>query len=231
MKLSILIPCKREGASIAACLERTIKTYPQAEILVLDSGLDDTPQVVDSLKKRSAHLFYVPLQSDRGKGDAIAQGILKASGDILIQIDADLQFFPEELPRLVQPILENRADMTLGTRFSQTSQRASQSSSFLRGGGNFLISQWASYLVGQKITDALAGMKAWRREVTQSFSLTSVGFSYEVELFIKALRKGFRVMDVPVSYEARKTGQSKVSVLKTGLQILKDSVHFQYSSL
>jgi len=230
MKLSILIPCKQEGASIARCLERTIKTYPQAEILVLDSGLDETPEVVQSFKKHSASLRYVSLQSDRGKGDAIAQGVFKASGDILMQIDADLQFFPEELPRLVQPLLEDRADMTLGTRFNPMSRR-SLKSSFLRDSGNFLISQWSSYLVGQRITDALAGMKAWKREVTQSFSLTSLGFSYEVELFIKALRKGFRVIDVPVSYEARKTGQSKVPVLKAGVQILKDSLYFRYFSL
>ena len=127
---------------------------------------------------------YILNQPDRGKGDAIRNGIHASTGKIIVQIDADLQFLPEEIPSLIEPILKNKADMTLGSRFTKGSKKLD--GNFLRSGGNLIVSLWASFLCGQKITDALAGMKAWRREVTESFSLTSYTYSYEVELFLPA---------------------------------------------
>ncbi len=229
MDLSILIPCKREEGSIASCLERTIKTYPDAEILVIDSGLDATLEIVKSFQKNSPALHYVRCDPDRGKGDAIRQGIEKSSRALIAQIDADLQFFPEDLPMLIKPLLQDKADMVLGSRFMKDSYN--ESSLSLRSLGNQVVSQWTSWLFGQEITDALAGIKAWKREVTQTFTLNSYNFSYEVELFAKAIRKGFRITDVAVRYQNRKEGESKVHLLKAGCLILKDSLKFRYVSL
>lgn len=228
MDLSVIIPCKKEAENIAICVTRVSQSCPGAEIIVVDSGLDETRKIIESLQKKIPHLKYIQTNPDRGKGDAIRQGIENISRSVVTQIDADLQFLPEEIPHLIQPILEDRADMTLGSRFTNQSIRESGSSPFLRSTGNFFISQSVSFLFGQKISDALAGMKAWKRSVTESFSLTSYHFSYEVELFAKALRNGFRVIDVPVSFEMRKAGESKVSVFKAGCQILKDAIRFRY---
>ncbi|QQR81019.1 MAG: glycosyltransferase family 2 protein [Deltaproteobacteria bacterium] len=163
---------------------------------------------------------------DRGKGDAISHGIKASTKNIIVQLDADLQFLPEEIPSLIQPLLENRADMTLGSRFMKHSIRNAESVPGARLGGNFVVSLWCSFLYGQKITDALAGFKAWKRGVTASFDLTSFTYSYEVELFAKAIQKKWRVVDVPISTCPRKAGVSTVSVFSSGLNILKDAVRF-----
>lgn len=228
MDLSIMIPCRREAANIASCLQRVLKICPQAEILVIDSGLDETREIVESFTKNATSLRYILCKPDRGKGDAIRQGIAAASSSLLLQIDADLQFLPEEIPQLIQPILEGKADMTLGSRFLQSSQREVDTP-LLRSSGNFLISLWCSILFQQRIRDVLTGLKAWRREVTESFPITSSHFSYEVELIANAIQQGFKVLEVAVHYETRKKGESKVPLLKTAGLILYDSLRFKYS--
>ncbi|EKD42168.1 MAG: glycosyl transferase family 2 [uncultured bacterium] len=180
------------------------------------------------LNKEFSHLLYIQCIPDRGKGDAIKLGIRHSSRDIILQIDADLQFWPEDIPALIYPIINNQADMTLGSRFLLDSQKALGSATLLRSFGNLFFSFYCSLLYRQKISDALAGFKAWKREVTESFNLTSHTFTYEIELFAKALRKNWRVQDMPVHYEMRKTGQSKVPIIKTGFRILRDALKFRF---
>ena len=227
MDLSVIIPCKKEAQNISSCVQRVNLACPGAEILVVDSGLDDTKAIVGQLKTSIPNLRYILSTPDRGKGDAISQGISQATRPYIAQIDADLQFYPEELPQLLSPILSNQADMVLGSRFLKKSVRKPGSSPFLRSLGNFIISFLCSLLFFKKITDALAGMKVWRREVTESFILTSYTYSYEVELFAKAILKGWRVRDVPVTFEPRKEGVSTVNVFKAGLNIIKDIFRFR----
>lgn len=224
--LSIIIPSKNESATISECVTRVAKICPGAEIVVVDSGLDDTKNMIEELKRTIPTLHYLLNVPDRGKGDAIHNGIHYSSKSIIVQIDADLQFLPEEIPQLLQPILDGKADMTLGSRFMKESKRLD--GSLLRSGGNQLTSLWASLLYCQRITDALAGFKAWRRVVTESFQLTSHTYSYEVELFAKAIRKGWRVMDVPITTQPRAHGVSTVSVLSSGRNILKDTFRFRF---
>jgi len=212
------------------CVESVFQTCPQAEILILDSGCKKTQALVENLQKRIPFLSYHLIQADRGKGDAIAYGISKAKGDILVQFDADLQFDARDILKLTQAIQENKADMSLGSRFLSSSMRTQGSSNFTRFLGNKIISSWCSFLYQHPISDALAGMKAWKKEVTQSFKLDSVNYSYEVELFAKALKQGFKVIDVPIYFQARLYGSSSVSVFKAGLQILKDSLLFRINA-
>ncbi len=230
MELSIIIPAKGEAANISRCLERVIAAYPGAEIIVVDAGIDETQSIVQKFQSGQPNLHYVLNRPDKGKGDAIRKGILKATGSVMAQIDADLQFLPEDLHRLLTPLQNDQADMTLGSRFMKDSCRQKGSVPGARSFGNRMIAFWMSILVGQRITDALAGMKAWKREVTESFPLLSNTYSYEVELFVKAIQKGWRVMDVPVTTEARQMGKSTVPVMKTTFQLLRDSLVFQFSA-
>ncbi len=229
MDLSVIIPCKKEARNIAQCVKRVAASCPNAEILVVDSGLDDTKVMVEQLKIAIPHLHYFLCQPDRGKGDAIRQGIQNATRNYLAQIDADLQFRPEELPKLLEPLLNGEADMTLGCRFSPASIRKPGSAPLGRTLGNRTLSGLCSLLFRQNISDGLAGMKAWRRAVTDSFTLTSYTYSYEIELFARAIRKGWKVKSVPVTFEMRKQGVSTVSVFKAGFNILKDIFIFRFS--
>jgi hypothetical protein len=93
--------------------------------------------------------------------------------------------------------------------------------------GNLFFSGYVSFLCRRRMRDVLAGFKAWRREVTASFPLKSDTFSYETEIPLKAVRHGWRVVDVPVTYYPRVAGSSSVSILKTGFRILLDSLRFR----
>lgn len=219
MNLSIIIPCKNESENIRSCLQKVVESCSKAEILVMDSGCEKTRLIVESFQNGQIH--YHQCSPDRGKGDAIQQGIQKATGEILVQFDADLQFFAEDISQLVQSIINNECDMALGSRFKK---RHSNPEPFLRTLGNQIVSLFCSVLFSQKITDALAGFKAWKKQVTLDEPLKNYNFSYEIELISNALQNGYVVKDIPVQYALREYGQSKVSVIKVGLQLLRDAI-------
>lgn len=204
---------------------------PDAEILVVDGGSDGTGAVVADVAARHPNVRYLPNRGDRGKGHAVAVGIAASHGALLAQIDGDLQFLPEELPSLLAPIVDDRADVTLGSRFMTGAVRGRDSVPGPRGAGNRLVSAFASAVAGHPFSDLLAGMKAWRRDVTAAFAWQSDGFSYEAELPIKAVRLGFRVRDVPISTAARTTGRSSVRVVRTGARLARDIVRFRLARL
>jgi dolichol-phosphate mannosyltransferase len=129
----------------------------------------------------------------------------------MAQIDADLQFLPEELPRLVAPIVEGRADVVLGSRFVRGSRRFPGGVPPLRTLGNRIVSAWASLLFLHLMTDILAGIKAWSRPAIDMIQPRLDGFSYEIEIPVRALRHGLRVVDVPVTTVVRRGGRSHVS--------------------
>jgi len=225
--LSIIVPTRNEAGTIAACLERIAAACPLAEILVVDGGTDGTAAVVGALARVLPAVRYLRNHGDRGKGHAVAVGISSSQGAVLAQIDGDLQFLPEELPRLLAPILTERADVALGSRFLPHSARGAGSVPGARSAGNRAISAFASVVCRHRFSDLLAGMKAWRREVTAAFRWESDGFSYEAELPIKAARLGFRVVDVPITTEERRAGRSSVPVLRTGVKLARDIIRFR----
>jgi dolichol-phosphate hexosyltransferase len=145
----------------------------------------------------------------------------------MAEIDADLQFMPEELPRLFDPIKAGVADVVLGSRFATEAVRLPGSTPPLRTFGNKTTSLYASILFCHRMTDVLAGMMAWSRRTIETIDLRSDNYSYEVELPVKAIRKGLRVIDVPVTTDARQGGQSNVSVVLDGLTILFDITRFR----
>lgn len=227
--LSVLVATFDEEDTIEACVRR-IAAVPfegALEILVVDGGRDRTGEIVRRLEAELP-VRYVRNEGDRGKGHAIRTGCAAARGDVVAQIDADLQFLPEELPRLVAPIVEGRADVALGSRFARGSVRGPGSTPLLRTLGNKLASGYASLLFGHRMTDVQAGMKAWSRRAMERLGpLTSDGYAYEVEIPARALRAGLRVVDVPVTTEARAGGETKVNVVLDGLPLLVAITRFR----
>lgn len=227
MSLSIIIPTFNESRNIRRCLERTVQALPDAEILVVDGGTDETENIVKEFALRYPNIKYVNNKPDLGKGHAIRTGINNATQDIIAQLDADLQFSPEELKSMTYPILSGEADFVMGSRFLPNSLRKAGSTPLARTLGNKSISLLASILFAHRMTDVLAGFKVWKKEVTKSFTLSSDNYSYEVELPIMALKNGFRVIDFPVSTDPRIEGESTVRVFKVGFQIIRDILRFR----
>ena len=226
--LSVIVAAFNEQETIQACLERIRSVYPSdCEVLIVDGGSDQTGSIVQRLADHDSALRYVHNENDRGKGHAIRRGIVEARGDVMAQIDADLQFLPEELPKLMAPIDENQADVVLGSRFMPQSVRRPGSTPTMRTMGNKTVSRYASLLYWHRMTDVLAGMKAWTRAAAEVFNLQSDHYSYEVEIPVKALSKGLRVVDVPITTEARQGGETCVNVVTDGLTLLRDITRFR----
>jgi glycosyltransferase involved in cell wall biosynthesis len=226
--LSVIVATFNEEKTIAECVRRILAVFPDdCEVLVVDGGTDRTGEIVSALTAEFSGLRYVRNENDRGKGHATKTGIQAARGQIMVEIDADLQFLPEELPILIDPLKSGIADVALGSRFAKGSVRRPGSTPPLRTFGNKTTSLYASLLFCHRMTDVLAGMMAWTRRTIETIDLRSDNYSYEVEIPVKALRQGLRVVDVPVTTDSRQGGQSNVSVVVDGITILYDITRFR----
>jgi glycosyltransferase involved in cell wall biosynthesis len=234
---SIIIACLNEEDTIIECLKRLTQSAPEAEILVLHGGKDQTYEL--ARKFAQSHSNVVPLrnENDRGKGSAIKAGIERASFDIMCQFDADLQFEPEDIARVLAPILEGGADVVIGSRFMKKADASDYEFSRLRAVGNRLVNAWVSLLCGQSITDVTTGYKAWTRAAIQMISFQDDGFVYEVEIPMRACMEGLRVTQVPVKYHDRQGGVSGhgsgwrevLSICRTGFLILASALTIRLS--
>ncbi len=229
-EVTIIVTTMNEEETIDRCLRRLVAVFPsRAEILVVDGGTDRTGRIVRDLAEEFSSIAYVANPNDRGKGHAMHVGLAAAAGDYIAQIDADLQFLPEELPLILQPLRNDMADLVLGSRFALGAKRLPGSTPAVRTFGNWVVSRYASLLFGGRMTDVLAGMKAWKRTVTDRIRLVAENCSYDAELPVKALHAGFRVMDVPITTDARQGGASAIHVVRDGGRILRDVTRFRFS--
>lgn len=229
--VSIIVPARNEGKNITDTLNRLREVHPQAEVIVVDGGTDDTGDRVRELQSEWKSLRYFLNVDDRGKGHAIRVGIGLATQPYIAQIDSDLQFYPEDLTPMFEILEHGHYDFVCGSRFALNSKREKKSVPGFRSMGNRMLSLYTTFLTQQKFTDILAGIKVWKREVTESFEFKSDDFCYEVELPIKAMRCGFRVCDYGVRTAPREHGKSSVNVVRVGLSLLAQIPRFRWGKI
>lgn len=228
--LSVIIAAFNEEDSISSTLDELRLMVPTAtEVLVVDGGNDRTGEIVKALESEWPGLRHIPHPDDRGKGHAIRTGIREARGRLHLQFDADGQFLASDIPNLLKPLEAGLADVVLGSRFMPESGRDLEAA-WSRNIGNRVVSQWASLLFSHRMTDVLAGIKAWTCQAAEVINLKSDTFEYEVEIPARALRRGLRVVDRPVSTRSRDAGKSKVPVLRTGFKVLAATTRFRFES-
>jgi len=216
--LSVIIAAYNEEKNILETIKRVLKTVPMAEIIVVDDGSkDETVKVASSIK--SKNIKVVSYKPNKGKGRAIKIGVNKSTRNIQAQIDADSQFPPEELPGLVKPILENKADVVFASRFIKGSTIQKGSLTRMRRLANFVVSGITSVLCGKRFTDVNAGFKAWKSEVIKDIDFHCNHFAYEPEIAIKGTEKKYRFFEVPVNYKGRQLGITNVKLLRDGIII------------
>lgn len=227
-EITIIVSAFNEQDAIAMTLADLAAHVPAGcEVLVIDGGNDRTGEIVRSLEPSFPGLRHVPHLNDRGKGHAVRTGIAMAKGRFHVQFDADGQFLAKDIPAMLAPLLDGSADVTLGSRFMPESGKDLEAA-FLRDAGNHILSLWASLLFSHRMTDVLAGLKAWTAEAGEIMALQSDRFEYEVEIPARSLRRGLRVMDVPVHTRSRTEGESKVPIIRTGLRILTATAKFRW---
>lgn len=205
MKLSIVVPVYNERATIAELLERVDRVPLEKEIIVVDDGsTDGTGEALRAFEGR-AGFQVVRAPKNAGKGAALRLGISRASGEVVVFQDADLELFPEQLPELLAPIAEGRADVVYGSRFLAKVEGLSPVSLL----ANRFLSGLTSLLYGTRVTDMETCYKMSRREILQSIELRSSGFEIEPEITAKLLRRGVRLVEVPIRYKPRGRDEGK----------------------
>jgi len=213
-KALVIVPTYNEADNIAWVLERVRKAVPEAYVLVVDDNSPDgTGQIADSLGEADDHVHVLHQPGKAGLGVAYRAGFswgLEQGFDALVEMDADGSHQPEELPRLLAALED--ADLALGSRWipGGSVRNWSRSRTWLSRAGN----RYARAALGVPIHDATGGFRAFRRTTLEALDLHDVasqGYCFQVDLAWRALRRGFRVVEVPIEFVERERGASKMS--------------------
>jgi glycosyltransferase involved in cell wall biosynthesis len=217
MLVSIIIPVYNEELTVGNVIER-VKTIMQQtglkyEVIVVDDYSADKSFMV--AKKYGVRVYR--LKMHLGKGYGLRAGFAKAEGDVIVTIDSDGSHRPEELPRVLTPILQNQADLVIGSRYlKQKDVAARKLNAFGVQIFNFLIQM----LTGVAVTDSQSGYRAMKRAVLKNQQLKSGGYEIESEILVKTAKEDFRVVEAPISFEQRTYGRSGVDPVNDGFRIL-----------
>jgi glycosyltransferase involved in cell wall biosynthesis len=206
--LSIIVPVFNEARTVRAVLDRLVAMeLPVArEVLVVDDGsTDGTHDVLETAIGDGLPVTLIHAARNAGKGSAIRLGLQQARGSIIAIQDADLELDPRQLAGLVQPILMGQADVVYGSRFLQGQSQAP----WANVAANRLLTGLTNVLYGSRLTDMETCYKVMRTEIARSLRLTANRFDIEPEITSKLLRRGHRIHELPVRFDARSRAQGK----------------------
>lgn len=225
-KLSIVIPAYNEEKTIAEIISRVNKVEVglEKEIIVVDDGsTDGTAELLKQLANEKLKVIFH--EKNAGKGAALQTGFSRATGDIVLVQDADLEYDPKEYPRLLEPILDGRADVVYGSRFLGGPHRVLL---FWHYAGNRFLTTLCNLCANLNLTDMETGYKVFRREVLEKIRLKSKRFGFEPEITVKVGKLGCRVYEVPIAYSGRDYSEGKKITWKDGIAAIFHILRFRF---
>ena len=217
-KLSVIIPVYNERNTVAEAIRRSrsVEIPLDREIVVVDDGSGDgTTQILSQLQDSTVRVVFHEV--NRGKGAAIRTGLTHVTGDLVLIQDADLEYDPEDWPKLLAPVLKGKARVVYGSRF--TGERRNMM--FWHWVGNRFLSLVTNALYNTTLSDMETCYKLFDRELVQSIPLSSNRFGFEPEVTAKILRTGERIYEVPISYAGREIHEGKKITWKDGFDALR----------
>ncbi len=217
MLLSVIIPVYNEELTIGNIIDRTKNALQQIglpfEIIVVDDRSQD--RSLENAKKHNSKTYS--LKEHLGKGYVLRAGFAKAKGDLIVTIDSDGSHRPEELKEVLTPVLENKVDLVIGSRYLNHKPVAARK---LNAFGVKIFNYLIEIFTGVAVTDSQSGFRAMKREVLEKQKLYAREYEIESEMLVKTVKAGFRVAEVPISFEQRTYGHSGVDPLWDGSKIL-----------
>lgn len=206
-EVSIIIPVYNEENTIGEVLERVLglKNFSFELLVVNDGSTDRTPEVLEEYQKKDERIRVIHHKLNRGKGAALRTAFSRAQGKMVIIQDADLEYQPEKIPELIRPIKEGKADAVYGSRFRNFPSRVF----FFQHLANRFLTLLTNFLYGCWLTDMETCQKVLKKDLLSSLKLSSEGFEIEPEITAKILRQGYRIVEIPIPYQAREKKKGK----------------------
>ena len=213
-RIAVLIPCYNEAATIGKVVADFRNALPEAIVYVYDNNsTDDTAQIAEGAGA------VVRKELRQGKGNVVRRMFREIDADAYLMVDGDGTYPADAAMTLLQPILDDSADMVIGDRLSTT--YFSENKRPLHNSGNKLVRSLINRLWNVNIHDIMTGYRAFSRRYVKLFPVMSEGFEIETEMTIHALDKRFSIEEKPIAYSDRKGGASKLNTVKDGFKILR----------
>ena len=228
-KLSIIIPVYNEEKTIKKVIDKVksvrLDNFSKEIIIVDDCSTDKTRDALKKIRDNSLKIFYQEVNG--GKGAAVRAGLKNSTGDIILIQDADLEYNPQEYPKLLKPFEDKKVNVVYGSRLEVIRKNLSRMYK-LHYFGNLFLTSITNLLYGAKISDMETGYKVFRKEVAGSMSLKSRRFDLEPEITAKILKNGYKIHEVPISFNGRKFTEGKKITWVDGLKAVYYLVKYRF---
>ncbi len=206
--LSVIIPAYNEQATIGHVIQQVLRLETVVEVIVVnDCSRDKTGDIVRELAASEPRIRLLEHKVNRGKTEALKTGFADVRGEIVIIQDADLEYDPSEIPEVIQPIIDGKADVVYGSRFLV--RKASRVLYFYHFLANKALTFTSNLFTNINLTDVETGYKAFRAEIMRNMVITSSGFGFEIEVTAKVVKLKCAIYEVPISYYGRTYEQGK----------------------
>lgn len=221
--LSVVMPVYNEKDTVLKVIDRVLALDLDLELIVVDDGSKDgTRALLAQVEDERVKVVFQP--QNRGKGAAVRTGYQHASGVLTIIQDADLELNPAEIPRLIQPVLEGRADVVFGSRFMHGWKHRSALNAF----ANWFLSGLTNLLYGTRVRDMEACYKVIRNEHLKRFVLKADRFDFEPEITAKLAKQQLRILELPVNYRPREFTDGKKIHWKDGFEAIYTLIKYRF---
>ena len=223
--LSVVMPVFNERDTVEEIIRRTLAIPVRTQLVVVDDCSTDGTRDILSTLQRELGFTLVLQPQNAGKGSALRRGFQEVRGDLVVIQDADLEYSPEEFPQLIELICQGRADVVYGSRFLGK-HRVFMFTHYM---GNKLLTMATNVLYNTMLTDMETCYKVMRTEVLRSMALEANGFGIEPELTAKIFKRGYRVYEVPITYDGRGYDEGKKIGWRDGFVALWVLLKFRFT--